>query len=119
MRILVKTLLFTAVLRISTAQTDWPIYGHDPGGLQYSPLNQINTRNVTRLQVAWTYDARPPVTPSPPATASAPPAPSTPPASSIPIAPAAPGAEAPRPARPRTSEASPLVVGGVLYLGTP
>jgi quinoprotein glucose dehydrogenase len=119
MRTLVKTLLFTAALRIAIAQTDWPIYGHDPGGLQYSPLNQINTRNVTRLQVAWTYDARPPVTPSPPATASAPPAPSTPPASSIPIAPAAPGAEAPRPARPRTSEASPLVVGGVLYLGTP
>jgi len=107
MRILVKTLLFTAVLRISIAQTDWPIYGHDPGGLQYSPLNQINSRNVTKLQVAWTYDARPPVTAS------------APPAASVPVAPAAPAAEAPRPARPRTSEASPLVVGGILYLGTP
>src|SRR5580658_9319182 len=63
MRILVKTLLFTAVLRISMAQTDWPIYGHDPGGLQYSPLNQINSKNVAKLQVAWTYDVRPPVTP--------------------------------------------------------
>jgi len=34
---------------------DWPAYGRDPGGTRYSPLAQINTANVTRLQRAWTY----------------------------------------------------------------
>jgi membrane-bound PQQ-dependent dehydrogenase (glucose/quinate/shikimate family) len=34
---------------------DWPIYGRDPGGTRYSPLDQINTRNVSRLEPAWTY----------------------------------------------------------------
>src|SRR5262245_35899999 len=37
------------------AQTDWPAYGHDPGGMRYSPLRQITTRNVVRLRRAWTY----------------------------------------------------------------
>jgi len=34
---------------------DWPVYGHDPGGMRYSPLTEINRNNVTRLQVAWTF----------------------------------------------------------------
>ena len=34
---------------------DWPAYGRDPGGSRYSPLDQINTKNVTLLQRAWTY----------------------------------------------------------------
>jgi quinoprotein glucose dehydrogenase len=34
---------------------DWPAYGRDPGGSKYSPLDQINTRNVNRLIRAWTY----------------------------------------------------------------
>ena len=34
---------------------DWPVYGRDPGGRRYSPLGQINTRNVARLERAWTY----------------------------------------------------------------
>lgn len=37
------------------AQTDWPVYGHDPGGMRYSPLRQIDTSNVTRLERAWTF----------------------------------------------------------------
>ena len=37
------------------AQKDWPAYGHDPGGMRYSPLVQINTTNVSRLRRAWTY----------------------------------------------------------------
>ena len=36
-------------------QTDWPVYGHDPGGARYSPLKQINTANVRQLVRAWTY----------------------------------------------------------------
>ena len=100
MRITTATLLVAAMAGGCAAQTDWPLYGHDPGGQQYSPLKQIDTKNVTQLKVAWTWDARPP----------APPAPAS--------APAEPGAAPARP-RNRSSEASPLVVGNVLYLGTP
>jgi quinoprotein glucose dehydrogenase len=35
---------------------DWPSVGNDPGGMKYSPLNQITPENVSRLAVAWTYD---------------------------------------------------------------
>src|SRR6266446_7200401 len=34
---------------------EWPYYGHDAGGMRYSPLTQINRENVTRLKVAWTF----------------------------------------------------------------
>jgi quinoprotein glucose dehydrogenase len=34
---------------------DWPEYGHDKGGLRYSPLTQITRENVLDLQIAWTY----------------------------------------------------------------
>src|ERR1044071_3877745 len=34
---------------------DWPVYGRDPGGTRYSPLDQINATNVHLLQRAWTY----------------------------------------------------------------
>ena len=27
---------------------DWPAYGRDPGGMRYSPLDQINTKNVAQ-----------------------------------------------------------------------
>jgi glucose dehydrogenase len=37
------------------AQTDWPMFGHDPGARRFSPLKQINTTNVDRLQRAWTF----------------------------------------------------------------
>jgi quinoprotein glucose dehydrogenase len=37
------------------AQNDWPVYGHDPGHMKYSPLAQINTANVATLSRAWTY----------------------------------------------------------------
>jgi glucose dehydrogenase len=37
------------------AQTDWPSYAHDPGGQRFSPLNQINTSNVAKLELAWRY----------------------------------------------------------------
>jgi quinate dehydrogenase (quinone) len=39
----------------NTASTEWRTYGHDPGGTRFSPLKQINTTNVQRLQRAWTY----------------------------------------------------------------
>ena len=38
------------------AQTsEWPNYGNDAGGMRHSPLSQINSENVTKLQVAWTF----------------------------------------------------------------
>ncbi|HLY60268.1 MAG TPA: pyrroloquinoline quinone-dependent dehydrogenase [Terriglobia bacterium] len=34
---------------------DWPYYGHDAGGMRYSPLTQINKESVGQLKVAWTF----------------------------------------------------------------
>jgi quinoprotein glucose dehydrogenase len=33
----------------------WPVYGGDPGGSRYSPLDEIHPDNVRHLEVAWTY----------------------------------------------------------------
>jgi quinoprotein glucose dehydrogenase len=38
-----------------TGAVDWPSYGHDPGGMRYSPLSDINRDNVGRLGMAWTF----------------------------------------------------------------
>ena len=35
---------------------DWPIYGGTPDNNHYSPLQQINRKNVKQLQVAWSFD---------------------------------------------------------------
>jgi glucose dehydrogenase len=37
------------------AQTDWPMFGHDPGAKRFSPLKQIHTGNIARLQRTWTF----------------------------------------------------------------
>jgi quinoprotein glucose dehydrogenase len=34
---------------------DWAYYGHDAGGMRYSPLTEINRENVATLKVAWTF----------------------------------------------------------------
>ena len=34
---------------------DWPAYGGDEQGRKYSPLDQINRKNVSQLEVAWTH----------------------------------------------------------------
>ena len=34
---------------------DWPAYGRDAGGTKYSPLDQVNSKNVGALVRAWTY----------------------------------------------------------------
>ena len=34
---------------------DWPVYGHDAGGMRFSPLTQITRENVAQLKVAWTF----------------------------------------------------------------
>jgi len=66
----IRTLLAFGILTglaVSLAQTnktpdlskEWPTYGHDPGGMRFSPLTEINPRNVDKLKVAWVYHMRP------------------------------------------------------------
>ena len=97
----------------SAASTEWPTYGHDPGGLRFSPLTQITPANVAQLQVAWVYHMRP--------------APATPPAATSGDRGAAP-APPPQAGRGRgrgrgsgfaTGQTTPLVIGGVMYITTP
>ena len=38
---------------------EWPTYGHDAGGMRFSPLAQVTPANVTKLQKAWTFHMRP------------------------------------------------------------
>jgi quinoprotein glucose dehydrogenase len=40
----------------ASRNTDWPAYGGGPSDIRYSALTQINTSNVSRLRVAWSYD---------------------------------------------------------------
>ena len=56
---------FTALLILSVlaasnapaANRDWPAYLGDKARTHFSPLDQINPRNIDRLEVAWTYHA--------------------------------------------------------------
>jgi glucose dehydrogenase len=80
-----------------SAQSDWTAYGHDAGQTKYSPLDQINTSNVEKLTQAWVYHLR----------------------SAGQAAEAANGPTNGNGRRPSTSQATPLVVGGMMYLVTP
>jgi glucose dehydrogenase len=40
----------------SVSNQDWPSVGRDLGGTRHSPLTQIDRSNVSKLQVAWTFD---------------------------------------------------------------
>ena len=59
-----RTLAAAGVLASCASQpaTDWPTYGHDPGGQRFSPLAQITPANVATLRVAWIYHMRPAAT---------------------------------------------------------
>ena len=56
-----KFLLLAIVCLLSACDSDnpsfvdWPIYSADLSGSKYSPLTQINTSNVKKLEVAWIY----------------------------------------------------------------
>ena len=41
----------------SGGDSDWTYFGRDPGGSQWSPLDQINRDNVAGLKVAWTHNS--------------------------------------------------------------
>jgi quinoprotein glucose dehydrogenase len=60
--LILRTLVFASffTLKGEIAATtdsvdDWPCYGHDAGGMRYSPLTQINRGNAGQLKVAWVF----------------------------------------------------------------
>jgi hypothetical protein len=56
MHILLRLAVFTGILfPVLDPQTDRLACGHDTGGQRYSPLTQINVRNVSKLHAAWQY----------------------------------------------------------------
>nr|WP_254657163.1 PQQ-binding-like beta-propeller repeat protein [Sphingobium fuliginis] len=92
--------LHGAATAAPSADADWAAYGRDPGGARHSPLRQITTANVGTLRQAWVYHMRPPGV-----TADAGPMPD--------------GMRAKFATGFSASEATPLVVDGVMYLATP
>src|SRR5438874_1142001 len=115
-------------------RTDWPAHGRDAGAVRYSPLKQINTENISKLQLVWTYDTPAPVTPPParrgggpsdePAPeqpAAQPPEQAQPPVESSAGRGGGAGRGEPAPSgRPaaRQSETTPLVIDGVMYVAS-
>jgi quinoprotein glucose dehydrogenase len=79
----------------ATAGADWPMYRNDDAGTGYLRLTQIDTKNVANLSQAWIFSLQ---SDAPPAAAAA---------------------------RGRggaggvNSEATPIVVGGIMYLPAP
>lgn len=43
----------------ATDAKEWPTWGHDSGGMRFSPLTQINASNADQLAVAWVYHMKP------------------------------------------------------------
>ncbi|HEY5085632.1 MAG TPA: PQQ-binding-like beta-propeller repeat protein, partial [Rhizomicrobium sp.] len=74
-----------AVAQTAPDAKEWPTYGHDAGGMRFSPLTQITPANVANLQPAWTYHMKPQ---------------------------GAPGGF-------QQTEATPLVIGGIMYVPSP
>jgi quinoprotein glucose dehydrogenase len=48
-------LFFSCNRKSSTDYSGWKVYGGNKEANHYSSLNQIDTNNVSQLQVAWTY----------------------------------------------------------------
>ena len=86
---------------LAAPEDDWGNYGRDAGGARHSPLTQITPENVGKLKKLWTYHMRPPGV----------------------KAETFPGANPELMRRISTgfsaSEATPLVVKGVMYVSTP
>jgi len=96
---------------------EWPTYGHDSGGMRFSPLKQITPENVSKLKVAWVYHMRPAGFTGG----------NAPPARRAPNAPVGDEPENPNRGRGRQqfgsgfrpSSVTPLVIRGVMYVTTP
>src|SRR3954451_19282799 len=98
------------------ASKEWPTYGHDPGGMRFSPLTEITPANVSQLKVAWVYHMRPAGALPPEARVGGP-------AGAVGDTPDAPPSGRGRGGRGgsgfRPSEVTPLVINGTMYLSTP
>jgi quinoprotein glucose dehydrogenase len=73
---------------VAAPGADWPSYRRDPAGTGYSPLAQITTANVAKLTQAWTFRLQGDAVPAPTG----------------------------RGAGGANSQATPIVVSGVMYL---
>jgi quinoprotein glucose dehydrogenase len=101
----------------AAASKEWPTYGHDPGAMRFSPLTQITPANVSQLKVAWVYHMKP-------AAAVTPAAPAARGDANAPV-----GDVPPPPVQGRgrgrggsafsSSEVTPLVINGTMYIATP
>ncbi len=56
MRLLPLLLGLPAVVAAQTRNVDWPVYGGNTDHTHYTTLGQIAPQNVSRLEVAWTYE---------------------------------------------------------------
>jgi quinoprotein glucose dehydrogenase len=92
-RILWAIILLSAAVATSdstrTGAGDWPVYGADSGGSKYSPLKTIDRTNVATLAIAWTFSTGEPLE------------------------------HLPHSGKPPSFEATPIVIDGVMYIGTP
>ena len=91
--------------RTPAPSTEWPTYGHDPGGMRYSPLAEITPSNVSRLEKAWVYHMKPASGAAPPVD----PAPAGPPQ----------GRGRGGASGFASGETTPLVINGIMYVTTP
>lgn len=51
-------LLFNCSSTHDTEYNGWPAYAGSPSGIRYSSNEQINTSNVSQLEVAWTFSTK-------------------------------------------------------------
>jgi quinoprotein glucose dehydrogenase len=52
---LISTAVLVSALPLVAQEGSWGSYGGDAGGTRYSTLKQINSSNVGKLKIAWTY----------------------------------------------------------------
>src|SRR6476620_3127326 len=50
--------LVAAALGAQARNADWPVFGGNTDNSHYTTLSQISPANVSKLQVAWTYDTK-------------------------------------------------------------
>ena len=57
LRVLLSLLPLGIMAGCSAAKptSDWISYGGDVGGMRYSAHDQINRKNVAKLELAWAY----------------------------------------------------------------
>ncbi|HEY6925683.1 MAG TPA: PQQ-binding-like beta-propeller repeat protein [Steroidobacteraceae bacterium] len=105
LRVLVALSSFLACSCKSTPSAEWPTYQHDSNGTRYSPVAEITPANVSSLRIAWIYHMRPPNFPD----------------MAVPQDEhdAGDAGNEHGPGHFAVSEATPLVVHGLMYVSTP